>query len=325
MSNRLPGLFLAVFIAFLAFGISTLIGGPQVLWALLMGIGISHWGRREVFKTGLDFAAFTVLKLGIILLGVRISLSDILEIGWGLLFGVTFVVFLSIVGAIAFAKAFQLSKAQGVLTAAAVSICGTSAAIAAHSLLQDTKENKNNLATTIIAVTLLSHIVMVLYPAIAKVLSLQDDAAGALIGLTVHNVAQAIGAGFIISDEAVASATIFKLIRISLLGPIIILFSLLMRFQNSESSQERKTPLIPGFIILFVIMVGINSYGVFSSTVSQMLNHGSEWALLASVAAIGVQTRLFDLKATGRSIFSVLTAQSIWLFSISLILIMAIY
>lgn len=319
----LPGLLLTLFIALLAFAMSSRIGGASMLYALLLGMLVSQVAAGEKWQPGIKFSACTILKLGIVLLGVKITLAQIIQIGWLPIVSVSALVGLSVGGGFLIARTLKLPTFHAVLTAGAVSICGASAAMAVRSVLPPSKDNDCHLAMTIFGVTVLSTLAMIAYPYLTQAIGFDDAAAGAWLGLTIHNVAQAVGAGFIVSEDAAATATMFKLLRVACLAPVVVIIAVMLRQRPKSDGDELKTPpILPGFLILFLIMIGLNSLGVFSSGVSELMVSGSEWALVISVAAIGMQTRLEDVKKSGVKTLTVLTLQSLWLLAIGAVLVL---
>lgn len=323
VAQILPGLLLTIIIALLAFVISSRIGGASMLYALLFGMGGSQIAAGEKWQPGIKFAACTILKLGIVLLGVKITLEQIIQIGGLPIVSVSALVGLSVGGGFLIARALKLPTFHAVLTAGAVSICGASAAMAVRSVLPASKDNDCHLAMTIFGVTVLSTLAMIAYPYLAQAFGFDEAAAGAWLGLTIHNVAQAVGAGFIVSEDAAATATMFKLLRVACLAPVVVIIALMLRqVPKSKTENVKAPPILPGFLILFLIMIGLNSLGIFSAGMSELMVSGSEWALLISVAAIGMQTRLADVKKSGVLTLSVLTLQSLWLLAIGAALVL---
>ena len=134
---------------------------------------------------------------------------------------------------------------------------------------------------------------------VADFLEMDYISAGIFFGATIHDVAQVIGAGFTLSDETGDTATIIKLFRVTLLFPVVILISLLSYRYKSNNDFDNKPPLVPYFIIFFIIMVIINSLNLIPLNLQFYLNDISSWFLLIAISAVGTKTRLQSLKIIG--------------------------
>ncbi|WP_017932277.1 YeiH family protein [Robiginitomaculum antarcticum] len=308
-----PGIALSILIAGMAVLIEREFGGAAMLYALVIGMCASTLNNHRAFAPGIKFSASTILKLGIILLGARITFGEITSLGWLTVVSVLAAVMLSIgVGAV-IARAFKLSSAHAILTAGAVSICGASAAMAVFSVIPKDKNSQCHLAMTLFGITVLSTIAMIAYPLLTKILGFNDLEAGAFMGMSIHNVAQAVGAGFIVSESAAETATLLKLMRVATLAPVVIIISIIFRRQNPHMEASQRPPILPLFLIGFLIVMVINSAGIFSAALTEGLVDISHGALLISVAAIGTQTSLGDIKKSGLVTTTVLVLQSVWL------------
>lgn len=144
-------------------------------------------------------------------------------------------------------------------------------------------------------VTTLSTIAMISYPILFLGLGLNDLQSGFLIGATIHDVAQVVGAGYSISDEAGEVATIVKLLRVSLL-PVVLLIAILC-LRSTPGTGAR--PTIPAFVVAFAILVVINSLGLIPDTVESAITDLSRWILVTAIAALGMKTTLKAMAEVG--------------------------
>ncbi|MEM9288841.1 MAG: putative sulfate exporter family transporter [Pseudomonadota bacterium] len=307
-----PGAMLAVVLALAASYVAGRLGGPVILYALLFGMVFNFLAKDEVCQTGIAFSAKSVLRVGVALLGARITLSQIADLGLAtILLVVTGVVF-TIVGGAGIGRVFKLKSDHAVLSAGAVAICGASAALAISAVLPQTKTSERNTCLTVVGVTTLSTIAMVLYPAIAQGLGLSDTAAGIFLGATIHDVAQVVGAGYMISDVAGETAAITKLMRVSCLVPAVMIIGIVFRKRCASASSTGKTPpLLPLFLVGFVVLVAVNSLGLVPVQAVGLLTEMSRWCLVIAVAALGVKTSLKDFIAVGPNPIAVLVAQTL--------------
>ncbi len=196
-------------------------GGPTLLYALLIGMTLYFLSKGTVAAPGIQFASRFVLRLGVAMLGVRISAGKIAELGVLPIAIVVCGVISTILLGRFIAQRFELTPVQGVLTGGAVAICGASAALAISAVLPRSKDSESNTLFTVIAVTLLSTIAMVLYPVLIHAVGFSHHKAGILLGGTIHDVAQVVGAGYLISDETGIVATYVKLLRVAMLVPVV--------------------------------------------------------------------------------------------------------
>jgi len=162
---------------------------------------------------------------------------------------------------------------------------------------------------------------MILYPIISNYLDMDNKQAGIFFGTTIHDVAQVIGAGFTISDETGETATLIKLFRVTLLFPIVLIISLGTNRLKLINNINTKIPLIPYFIIIFIAVALINSFGFFPNFIKYFSNQLSNWCLLIAIAAVGTKTRLQNLKIIGFMPAFLMVITTIFLMIFSLIFI----
>ena len=307
----MPGLLLSATIALAVRFVSDRLGGPAMLYALLFGMAFNFLTEDERFATGIRFASRHILRIGVALLGLRITTSEVMDLGWP----VVALVVTSVVGTILFGtligRAFGLKGGQSVLSAGAVAICGASAALAIASVLPTHKDHERNMILTVAGVTALSTVAMVLYPVFVTYLNYDNVTSGVFLGATIHDVAQVVGAGYIISDQTGEISTLVKLIRVACLVPVVITISLLMHRRRSPDAA--REPLLPWFLVAFVVLVIVNSAGWVPAQMQSMLTPVSSWCLLTAVAALGVKTSLKALADVGPAPVSVMVVQTIFL------------
>ncbi|HSG97853.1 MAG TPA: putative sulfate exporter family transporter [Woeseiaceae bacterium] len=309
--DAMPGLLLSATIALAVRFISDQLGGPAMLYALLFGMAFNFLTEDERFAAGIYFASRNILRIGVALLGLRITTGEVLELGWP-------VVALIVAGVVAtiligglIGRAFGLKADQSVLSAGAVAICGASAALAIASVLPAHQNHERNTILTVAGVTALSTVAMVVYPVVAIYLQYDNVTAGIFLGATIHDVAQVVGAGYIISDQTGEISTLVKLIRVACLVPVVVIISLITHRSRAESPDRR--PLLPWFLIAFVVMVIVNSAGWVPQQAHAMLTPISSWCLLTAVAALGVKTSLKALTEVGPAPVGVMVLQTLLL------------
>jgi len=292
------GIAVSVVVAVTAQFLSEHYGAPAMLMALLLGIAFNFLAEEGRCVAGIDFTAKTVLRIGVALLGSRISVELLIGLGANLMLLVVAAILATILFALLGAKLLGRGWRLGLLTGGSVAICGASAAMAIAAVLPRNEHSERNLLFTVLSVTVLSTVAMIVYPIIAHALKLDEQAIGVFLGATIHDVAQVVGAGFSVSEAAGDTATLVKLIRVSMLAPIVLLFALMFREAHDDMST-RKTQLVPGFVVAFFILAGLNSAGLIPSVVSQFLGDFSRWALLVAIAAVGMKTDLKTIRDVG--------------------------
>ena len=201
LNSLLPGILISTLIAIAAQSISDHYGAPAMLMALLFGISLNFLSNDSKCELGITFSARNILRLGISLLGLRISISMISELGWSIIIVVVSSVIATIIFGLLVARIFNHGPKFAFLSSGSVAICGASAAIAISSILPHDERSEERLVFTVAGVTILSTIAMIFYPIFTDYMEYSPKNSGIFIGSTIHDVAQVIGAGFTISKE----------------------------------------------------------------------------------------------------------------------------
>lgn len=310
-----PGLAVATLVAVTAQFLSDHYGAPAMLMALLLGLAL-HFLAEPGTRTapGIEFTARSVLRLGVALLGARISVEMLAVLGGPAIALVIAGVGLTIGFALLVTRFVGRGWQFALLTGGSVAICGASAAMAVAAVLPRHEKSERDLVFTVLAVTVLSTVAMVLYPMLAQVFAFDARDSGVFIGGTIHDVAQVVGAGFSISDEAGETATLVKLIRVSMLAPVVLLFSLAIRQGGlADAGDGRRPPLLPGFVLGFLALAALNSIGVIPVVLADLAAALSRWALLIAIAAVGIKTSLGRMVEVGGAAIALLIAETLFL------------
>ena len=311
LRDAMPGLLLSATIALAVRFVSDRLGGPAMLYALLFGMAFNFLTEDERFASGIRFASRNILRFGVALLGLRITTGDVMELGWPVVALIVASVVATILIGGLIGRAFGLNSDQSILSAGAVAICGASAALAIASVLPSHKDHERNTILTVAGVTALSTVAMVFYPVFVTFLQYDNATAGIFLGATIHDVAQVVGAGYMISDQTGEISTLVKLIRVACLVPVVITISLLIHRRRSPGSGNE--PLLPWFLVAFVVLVIVNSLGWVPTEAHTMLTPVSSWCLLTAVAALGVKTSLKALADVGPAPVGVMLIQTVFL------------
>lgn len=304
-----PGLAVAVLIAMAATFVSDHHGGPTLLYALLIGMALHFLATGERSAAGVGFAGKTVLRLGVALLGARIGVEQLAALGLAPILLVLLGVAATIGFGILVAGLMGLGAERGVLTGGATAICGASAALAIAALLPRRPGHERDTLFAVVAVTTLSTIAMVTYPLLVTVLGLDDRAAGVFLGGTIHDVAQVVGAGYLVSVEAGDTATLTKLFRVAMLVPVCVVIAYWVARAATQDAVQPDGPLdtrerrpslgLPWFLTAFIVLAACNSLGLIPPTAVDAMSDLSRWCLVTAIAAIGIKTALGDLREVG--------------------------
>jgi uncharacterized integral membrane protein (TIGR00698 family) len=314
IGRLLPGFLVAAIIALASQFISEHYGAPAMLLALLFGIALNFLATEERSAPGVAFTARHVLRIGVALLGLRISFDMVADLG----LPVVGLVIAAMLATIAFglfaARFFGFRYRFAFLSAGAVAICGASAAMAIAAILPKDDRSEERLVFTVVGVTVLSTLAMVLYPVLSAYLAFDDRTAGIYLGATIHDVAQVVGAGFSISDTAGETATLVKLLRVAMLAPIVVVGALVIRQAVSAAEVgDARPPLVPGFVLAFVAFATLNSLVALPAPVAEAASGLSRWLLLVAIAAVGMKTVPRDVLMAGRTAVGLIVAETVFL------------
>lgn len=319
----LPGTLLAATLAMAATWVSTAHGGPQLLYALLFGVALHYLSADAKARPGIEFCARDVLRLGVGLLGARITAAQIVGLGWTTAAIVVVAVITTLLLGYALAKRLGLTRAEGTLSGGSVAICGASAALAISSVLPRTKDSERFTLMVVVTVTVFSTIAMVFYPLIARAWGLPPELAGLFLGGTIHDVAQVVGAGYTIDTATGDYATIVKLFRVSMLAVVVVIVSAMFKADRERAEREWQTagragevkqqPLVPWFLWVFLALVIVNSAGWLSTEVAQVVGAVSRLCLVVAIAALGLKTSFEQLAKAGWQPITLIFIETVWM------------
>lgn len=308
-----PGLLLCVVIALAATFVSEHYGGPQLLYALLMGLAFHFLNGNPKAAKGINFCGRTVLRCGVALLGARITFSQVSMLGVETAFAVVAAVALTVLTGVLLARWLGATREQGLLTGGAVAICGASAALAISSVLPQTKDNERFTLLAVMGVTVMSTVAMVLYPLGLQLMGMSASQSGIVLGGSIHDVAQVVAAGMMLGPEAGDTATVVKLFRVILLMPVVLVIAVLYRQNSDVNAPEKDVPLVPGFLIAFIVLVMLASVGMIKPPVVQLASDASRWMLVIALAAAGVKTSFEDLVKLGWRPVAMLVGETVFI------------
>ena len=311
-----------------------------VLWAILFGMLVSNTvGLPRIFRAGVATYEFW-LKAGIILLGARFVLGDVLKLG-GISLGLVFVALaLSITFMTWLGRRFGLNPRLTTLLAVGSSICGVSAIIATQGAIDADEEDSS---TAIAAILALGAVSLFTFPLIGHALHMSDHAYGLWTGLAVDNTAEATAAGALYSDAAGKFAVLAKTCRNALIGFVVLAYAVQwarkgLANQATVDNLQHKGRFLwqkfPKFILGFLLISLLATFGAshnaalahigFNKAQLTALGNLSRWAFLLTFAGVGLRTNLRDLFRQGARPFVVSALGEVAIAGITLGLILAV-
>jgi uncharacterized integral membrane protein (TIGR00698 family) len=300
----LPGLLVALLGTLAAGFLSDRYGASLTLMALLIGLALNFLSSDARLTPGLAFASRSLLRWGIVLVGVRITFGQIVVLGPIALLSVLAIVALTIGAGIVAARWAGFSAAFGTLAGGAVGICGASAALALATSLGERRINQAQLTLVLVGISAMSAAAMVLYPLVAHALGLGDLGAGFLLGASIHDVAQALGAGYSYSKGAGDIAAIVKLTRVALLAPVLTVIALFL----PRDSAAGRAPVLPWYVVGFFGLAALNSQGLIVPALARASEAGATGLLATAVTATAIRSPLSQLRDAGLRPFLVILA-----------------
>jgi len=324
-----PGLVISAIVAVAALFLSEHYGAPVMLFALLMGMAVNFLSEDSRCQAGIEFVARHVLRVGVALLGLKITGAQIQAVGWPSLVMVLVAVIATIGFGIALAKLMGFQTFFGLLSGGAVGICGASAAMAISAAFPPYPQKERATLFVVISVSTLSTAAMVTYPLMARWLELDAVAAGFFLGASIHDVAQVVGAGYSMSAQIGDVATLVKLMRVAMLVPVIAFAAWVARAYHVQHSQiafanglakPKRPPLLPGFALAFILLAVANSAWALPEALLSWGNNVSRTFLVAAMAAIGMKTHLKDVLSVGWQPVALMLAETVFLATLVLLM-----
>src|SRR5215471_12323476 len=277
-----------------------------VLWAILIGLAISNTvGIPQIFRAGVATYEFW-LKAGIVLLGSRFLLGDVLKLGAPSLA----LVLIEILFAIAFmtllGRVFNLKPKLTTLLAVGSAVCGVSAIIATKGAIEADDEDSSFAIAAILA---LGAIALFTFPLVGHSLHLSDRAYGVWAGLAVDNTAEATAAGALYSDAAAKLAVLTKTTRNALIGFVVLAYAIYWASRGQAHTVANKAAFLwqkfPKFVLGFLLVSLLATIGFFTKDQNASLANLSRWAFLLTFAGVGLRTNFREMRRQGLRPFAV--------------------
>lgn len=315
--NRFPwiaGVVISAAAALLAWGIHVLIPAiPLLTAAVALGIVVAQIppGRREIVGSlapGLSVASKRFMRLGIVLLGLKLSLIDIARLGWLTILLVVALVLLTFVGTYWLGRLAKLPHHEPLLIATGFSICGASAIGAMSGAV---KAKDSDAATPVALVTLCGTLAIAVLPIFWHPLGFTADQFGHWVGASVHDVGQVVATAQLAGTSALAIAVVIKLTRVLMLAPMVSIASLAVRQRDLRASSNveadpaveakpaRRPPIVPLFVAGFLLAVAIRSFVPLPEAVVSIADIVQTALLAMALFGLGTGVRVKELVSTG--------------------------
>ena len=253
----------------------------------------------ENLEKGVVFCTKTILRLGIILYGFRLTFQNLQDVGiQGILISLLIVFSTFIFGYIFGTKVLKLDREITILTSAGSAICGAAAVLATESVL---KSPAYKSAIAVSSVVVFGTIAMFLYPFLYKlgILGFSEENMGIYIGATLHEVAHVVGSADALGVNVSQNAVIVKMIRVMILAPFLLILSFWLLKTAVKEKKEKTKIIIPWFAVIFIVVVGFNSFDFLPSEMVVSINYLDNFALTMAMSALGMQTSFDKFKNVG--------------------------
>ena len=278
------------------------LGLSEILVAVWLGLVLATLGWIPAStSTGLRFAQQRVLRFGIILLGARLSLLDVASIGLGALGLVVVCMTLVFAFVLALGHWTRLPRRLVILIGVGTAVCGNSAIIATAPVL---KAEEREVSFAVATITLFGTLAVFLYPLVGGALHLSDATFGVWSGVAVNDTSQVVAASAAYSTVARDIATVVKLVRNTLMAPLILLIAFWWNRMSAaglgdEAARQGALKAFPLFVLGFLAMALLRTVGVIDPASARLIDEVAKVCILVALAAVGLSTRLGLLRAVG--------------------------
>lgn len=269
-----------------------------LMLAMLLGAVLGNlWKLPKQSKAGLTFCLKKVLRWGIVLLGFKISLIQMSTVGWQGLIIISLCVFACFTFTVWCGKRLGIPQNLSLLIAAGTSICGASAIIATDSILE---ADESDTAYAVATITLFGTLAMIAYPLMQWFLAFKPESYGIWVGASIHEVAQVVAAGFAHGELSGQTASMIKMARVIYLIPVTLFLMFWVQKQRHQQGplDFKKIP-VPWFVFGFLGAILLNSTGLLPTILVKALLEVDLIFLTLAMAALGLETNLNKLKASG--------------------------
>jgi uncharacterized integral membrane protein (TIGR00698 family) len=277
---------------------------PNMVIALVVGIALNPLASRPLVRPGMTFCVKTVLRWAVALLGLRVGLADIAALGPASALLIVVAMAATAVSGFVFARWSGRDAGFGALVGVGTAVCGASATLAVSTVVPEYEGKTADIAFVVVAVNALATLSMLAYPPLCHVLGFDEQTTGIMLGGTIHDVAQVVGAGYAVSATVGNVAVIVKLFRVFLLLPVVLSVGWYFTRKGARYGEARVP--VPLFAIMFLVLCVINSAMPLAPAVAPIyapmkagLVELSTWGLLLAIGALGLGTSVQTIVALG--------------------------
>jgi uncharacterized integral membrane protein (TIGR00698 family) len=265
--------------------------------AIVLGMAIGNLTPPSMLEgaaPGLRFAQQKVLRLGIILYGVRLTVQDLFRLGpRALLLDIIVISAVLSVGYWLGTRVFGIDRDTALLVSCGAGICGAAAVLATDRVIES---ESHKVSVAVATVVVFGTVGMFLYPFLYPLTHFSEHTFGVYVGATVHEVAQVVAAARAVGDQAADTAVVTKMLRVVLLAPVLVLIG---RVRGSRNTAAAERMAFPWFVVWFAAVIVAVSLIHLQGPVKTNLIDLDTVLLSSAMFALGVNTRWDQLKKAG--------------------------
>lgn len=322
-SSMLHGVLLITLFSLAAFYIGDMgfvkrLSFSPMIVGIILGMLYANSLRNNLPDTwvpGILFCSKRILRIGIILYGFRLTFQDVTAVGLPAILIDAIIVTVTVCGGVLIGKLLKMDRSIALLTSVGSGICGAAAVLGAESAI-NTKPYKTAVAVS--TVVIFGTLSMFLYPVLYRngVFDLSPELMGLFTGSTVHEVAHVVGAGNAMGQGVSNTAIIVKMIRVMMLVPalLIISWAVARNLTKRDAAEQSKGKItIPWFAILFLVVIGFNSFNLLPASLVEWINQFDTFLLTMAMTALGAETSFGKFKKAGAKPFLLAAILFVWL------------
>lgn len=305
MIKNLNGIIFSLIIAYISMYIANLFTALHInpfIIAIFLGVLIANTIKiPDSFKPGITFTSKKILRFAIILLGFKISINEIMNLGLNSLLVITLSVISCYIFTVWIGQKIGVDKKLSTLLASGTSICGASAIIATNEVI---KADDKDAAISVGIISIVGTFFMILLPIIFYALKLNQNMYSVWVGSSIQEVAQVVGAGFSVNDETGKLSSLIKMSRVTFIVPMTfyLLFTEMKTIKKETSTKklDLKSLNIPWFVLMFIVVIFINSLNIIPKEIVKTIIYIDNLLLTASMFCLGLGISISKLKEAGR-------------------------
>jgi uncharacterized integral membrane protein (TIGR00698 family) len=307
-ANYLPGVAMSALVAVIGYVgapyVAHVVPIPNMVIALVVGIALNPVAARPATQAGMAFCVRTVLRWAVALLGLRVGLADIAALGGETAALIVAAMAATVISGFVFARWSGRSPGFGALVGVGTAVCGASATLACSTVVPDYPGKPADVVFVVVAINALATLAILVYPPLCILLRFDPQTTGVMLGGTIHDVAQVVGAGYAVSVAVGNIAVVVKLFRVFLLLPVVLGVGWYFTRKGMQHGQARVP--VPVFGMVFLLLCALNSAMPLLPSLMPLyapakavLVEASAWGLLLAIGALGLGTSLASIVALG--------------------------